>query len=98
MPKHLNEIQAKNPLLASKITKNGYYVCGDDVAPMIEVNPHIKVLVKCNTLRLVIAISMLNQFLEMMSEHYELKKEKLGSNDLLIPGTDWVRDVSLLAG
>ena len=98
MPKHLNEIQAKNPQLATKITKNGYYVCGDDVEPMIAVNPNIQVLVKCNSMRLTIAICMLNQFLKMMEEHYELKREKLGTDDILIPGTDWLRDVSLLAG
>lgn len=98
MPKHLNEIKAKNPLLATKITGQGYYICGDDVAPMIEVNPTIQVLVKCNTMRLVIAISMLNQFLKMMDEHYEMTKEKLGTKSALVPGTDWLRDVSLLAG
>jgi hypothetical protein len=98
MPRHLNEIQATNPALASKLTKNGYYICGDDVEPMIKVNPSIQVLVKCNTMRLVIAISMLNQFLKMMDEHYEFKKAESGTKSALVPGTDWLRDVSLLAG
>lgn len=102
MPQHLDEIRAKNPQLAAKLTKNVYCVCGDDVEQLTAVNPNIQVLVKFNVMRVTVAVSTLNFLLNIVSEHTKLKAASLGmEDDIEITGrhgTDYVRGVSLLVG
>lgn len=100
MPKHLEEIRRSNGPLARKIAENGNYIGSEDTEALIAVNPNIQVLVKCNMMRVVISICMLNHLLELIADHTKLKAAALGVEELAVTGkhgTDYVRDVSLLA-
>lgn len=92
----IDEIRRKNPKLAQKIqVVQGGFLLAEDVKPLIEVNRHIMVLVRCGMGRFLCPVDNVNHFMDIINKHAEMVKAHTG--ELLNHGTDYVRDVSLPA-
>ena len=79
LPRGFHEIQCTNPLLATEILEQGYFIKDTQVPSIIAVNRLLLVLVRCGNGRFLCPVQDVQHFIAI------IEKE----------GSDYVRDISL---
>jgi len=92
---HVQKIRRKNPALANKLIQQGGFVIDVDLPELIQVDPHLPLLVRCGRGRFTCDVSCVSLYVEIISEHAKLKAKETGKPEVMVG--DYVRDVSILA-
>ena len=89
----IEKIQAVNSYVAGNIRARGGFILNIEVPELIKIDPFLSVLVRCGNGRFTCPVQELNHFINIITEHAELKAK---AANVEFAG-DHVRDVSLPA-
>lgn len=93
--KGIENIRAVDPAIAKRIADEGGFLTKADIELLAKKLPHLLVLVRCNNGRFSTPMQNVLHFCDIIESHYQMKKAS-GQEPLMC--SDYVRDISLLAG
>lgn len=93
--KGIENIRAVAPAIANRIAAEGGGISRPDIVTLTELTPNLVVLVRCNNGRFTTPMQNVLHFCNIIEGHYQMKKAS-GQDPLMV--SDYVRDISLLAG
>lgn len=95
--KGIDQIRKFSPEIARRIMNDGGFLRSTDVVTLATADntKNIMVLVRCNNGRFTTPMQNVMHFTKMIEQHHQMMKAS-GQEPLMV--SDYVRDISLLAG